>query len=255
MNYRFFIIFFFIFLNSCSVNPINKIDENNFNREYFTNKGFTLIYSPELKINKLVNKKIDERELTIFQKNLKKNTQVKIINLINNRTILARVGDSANYPNFYNSVISKRIATELDLSLDEPYIQIIELFRNSSFIAKTAKTFDEEKNVATKAPVDEIKIISLSDANKPKNKNKNNKIKKNFNYIIKIADLYFRDSAESLSDRIQEESQIKVVAIRKLSKSKYRVFLGPFTNINLLQKAFNDIKILEFENIEIIYND
>ena len=30
---------------------------------------------------------------------------------------------------------------------------------------------------------------------------------------------------------------------------------GPFNNINSLQKSFNDISILEFENIEIIKND
>ena len=32
------------------------------------------------------------------------------------------------------------------------------VINNSSFIAKASKTFDEEKNVASKAPVDEIKV-------------------------------------------------------------------------------------------------
>jgi hypothetical protein len=58
-----------------------------------------------------------------------------------------------------------------------------------------------------------------------------------------------------LVERIKKETTIKKVMVNKLSKSEYRVFLGPFDNINLLQKAFNDIKILQFENIEIIYND
>jgi hypothetical protein len=31
--------------------------------------------------------------------------------------------------------------------------------------------------------------------------------------------------------------------------------LGPFTNINSLQKSYNDISILQFENIEILKND
>jgi len=42
---------------------------------------------------------------------------------------------------------------------------------------------------------------------------------------------------------------------KKLMKKKYRVYTGPFNNINSLQKSFNDISILEFENIEIIKND
>jgi cell division protein FtsN len=37
-----------------------------------------------------------------------------------------------------------------------------------------------------------------------------------------------------------------------MTEDKYRVYLGPFNNINSLQKSFNDISILNFENIEII---
>ena len=43
--------------------------------------------------------------------------------------------------------------------------------------------------------------------------------------------------------------------VQNLSDTQYRVFLGPFFNINSLQKAFNDVNVLQFENIEIIKND
>ena len=43
--------------------------------------------------------------------------------------------------------------------------------------------------------------------------------------------------------------------IKKISDKKYRVYLGPYTNINSLQKSYNSINILEFDNIEIIKND
>ena len=55
--------------------------------------------------------------------------------------------------------------------------------------------------------------------------------------------------------RIKTESMIKNPKIKKISDKKYRVYLGPFNNINSLQKSYNDISILEFENIEIIRND
>ena len=55
--------------------------------------------------------------------------------------------------------------------------------------------------------------------------------------------------------KIKKKSAIKNIKVDNLSKNQYRVFLGPFDNINSLQKAFNDITILEFENIEIIKND
>ena len=58
-----------------------------------------------------------------------------------------------------------------------------------------------------------------------------------------------------LIKRIINETKIKNARIKKISINKYRVYLGPFDNINSLQKSFNDINILEFDNIEFIKND
>ena len=55
--------------------------------------------------------------------------------------------------------------------------------------------------------------------------------------------------------RINTETKVKKTRIKKISDKVYRVYLGPFDNINSLKKSFNDISILEFENIEIIRND
>ena len=53
-------------------------------------------------------------------------------------------------------------------------------------------------------------------------------------------------------DRIKDETNIKKSVIKKLSKTKYRVLLGPFNDIKKLEKSFNEIKLLNFENIEIL---
>ena len=148
-------------------------------------------------------------------------------------------------------MISDRISKEIDLDLDEPYVEIIEILNDSTFIAKKAKIFDEEKQVANKAPIDEINVNNLNDNNKKTKKNK----KDQFNYLIKIADFYFKDSAFAMVDRIEKETPINNAVVKNLSKTQYRVIIGPFDNINSLQKVFNDINILEFENIEIIKND
>ena len=55
--------------------------------------------------------------------------------------------------------------------------------------------------------------------------------------------------------RIKQETTIKNVTLKTLSETNYRVFLGPFNNLNSLKKAFNDIILLDFENIEIIKYD
>ena len=152
------------------------------------------------------------------------------------------------YPYFYNSVISRRISKELELDILEPYIEIKEIIQGSSFIAKKAKTKKKKKNVAEKAPVEQIQIKELSDNSKKEieiNKEK-------FNYVIKIADFYFEKSADQMKSRISKETSIKDVNINKLSPTKFRVFLGPFEDLNSLKKSFNAINILEFDSIEIL---
>ena len=217
----------------------------------YSNKGFALVYSDNLYIEKIISKKINERSLIIFQKNLKTNTQVKITNILNKKSIIAVVGKSSIYPSFNNSVLSSRIAVELDLDKNQPYVEILEILGDSVFVAKKAKTFDEEKKVSEKAPVTNISINDLNEIKK-NNKKNNNEI---FFYTIKVADFYFNKTALLMVNRIRTESSIKNPKVRKISDKKYRVYLGPFDNINSLQNSYNDISILKFENIEIIKND
>jgi len=241
----------FILLNNCTTTNLTKNTISNSLDNPFINKGFSLIYSDKFYDNKTISKKIDERSLVIFQKNLKKNTIVKITNILNNKSVIATVGSNADYPLFNNAVLSLRIADEIGLNKNEPYVEILEVLEDALFIAKRAKTFEEEKKVANKAPVNNINISDLN----IKEKNTKNKLNKKFSYKIKIADFYFNDTASLLVDRIIKETKIRDAKIKKINEKKYRVYAGPFNNINSLQKSFNDISILEFENIEIIKND
>ena len=248
MPYKILTFLLFIILNSCVTVPVEKKDISATPKSFFVSKGFTLVYNENLYKEKLLKGKIEDRSLTIFQKNLKKNTKVKITNLINSKYIIANVGKNIKYPYFYNSVISRRISEELELDILEPYIEIKEIIEGSSFIAKKAKTYDEEKNVAEKAPVEQIQIKELG--NNAKKEIEINKEK--FNYVIKIADFYFEKSADQMKSRISKETSIKDVNINKLSPTKFRVFLGPFEDLNSLKKSFNAINILEFDSIEIL---
>jgi len=251
MNYKYILIIFFFVISGCSTYTINNNEIISLNKNNFRNKGFALVYNDKLFKNKIISKKMDDRHLIIFQKNLKKGTTVRIKNILNNKTIIAKVGNKSKYPIFNNSVISNRISKEIDLDPYEPYVEIFEILNNSSFIAKKAKTFDEEKLVANKAPIDNISVNDLnSDVTKTKPVKQNK-----FDYTIKIADFYFENTALGMVDRIKKETPVNKIGIQILSNVQYRVFLGPFNNINSLQKAFNSINVLKFENIEIIKND
>ena len=245
MNYKFFLLIFL--LCSCASNDINKSKDIIF-KDSFSNKGFTLVFDDSFKKKKIISKVIEDRSLIIFQKNLAKGTTVKITNLINNKSMIAKVGSRADYPSFYNSVISIRIYNKLEIDIDEPYVEVLEIPENSTFLAKKSKTFDEEKNVADKAPVEDISIKNLAIDGKKTIK----KAKNNFSYIIKIADFYYEDTAKLMIKRIKSESKLISINILKLSDTNYRVYLGPFKDLKSLKKAFNDIKIINFENIEII---
>ena len=252
MNYKSLFVIIFIFLVGCEQ---NSLDRNIINQEMLTkykNSGFALVYDPILKKEKKITKKIDNRSLLIFHQNLKKNSFVKITNPINQKTVIAEViSNKVKFSNFYNSVITLRIAEELSLDLNEPYIDLVLISQNSTFIAKKAKTFKEEKKVAEKAPVDGIKIDNLGNSNLQKKETSKDKI---FKYSIKIADFYYKDSAKNMLDRIINETNIKNPIIRRITNTKYRVLIGPFNDIKKLEDSFNEIKLLNFENIEILKN-
>ena len=249
MNYRLIIIILLsLLLHNCEQSTFGnskKIDLDFESR--YKNSGFALIYNKQLK--KI--KKLESRSLNIYHKSLKKRSTVKITNPKNGKYLIAEVkSNKEKFSNFYNSVLSLRIAEELELDLNEPYIELILVSKNSTFIAKKAKMFEEEKNVAEKAPVDGIQISDLN-TKKIKKIIKNNK---NFSYSIKVADFYYKNSAQMMINKIKDESSIKSLKILKLSNTKYRVLIGPFDDIKRLKSAFEKMDNLKFENLEILNN-
>ena len=249
MSYRiFFLIISCLFIFSCNQSTFNN--KTNIDLEIknkYKNSGFALISNDELKDIK----KLDFRSLEIYHNTLKKKSVVKITNPDNGKYLLATVkSNRIKFSNFYNSVLSLRIAEELELDFKEPYIEIILISKNSTFIAKKAKMFDEERKVAEKAPVDGIQI---NDLNNKKSKKKNNNIK-NFSYSIKVADFYYKDTAQIMIDRIKSEALILNSKIIKISETKYRVLIGPFNDIKSLKDSFEKMNTLNFENLEILNN-
>ena len=213
----------------------------------YANSGFALIFDESL--DKI--KKLDDRSLMIYHKSLKRKSTVKITNPKNGKSLIAEVkSNNQKFSDFYNSVISKRIAEDLDLDFNEPLLEITLVSRNSAFIAKKSKTFEEEKKVAEKAPVDGIQIKDLNPT--PKKKKKNKKLK--FSYSIKLADFYYKSSAKTMISRIKNETNIKNSRIQQLSKTKFRVLIGPFNDIKSLKESYEKLRPMNFENLEILNN-
>ena len=247
MNYKFLLILLSFFLIGCIQVP-KQLDKTEIKLEKkYANSGFALIFDESL--DKI--KKLDDRSLMIYHKSLKRRSTVKITNPKNDKSLIAEVkSNNQKFSDFYNSVISKRIAEDLDLDFSEPLLEIKLVSRNSAFIAKKSKTFEEEKKVAEKAPVDGIQIKDLN--SKPKKKKKNKKLK--FSYSIKLADFYYKNSAKTMISRIKNETNIKNSRIQQLSKTKFRVLIGPFNDIKSLKESYEKLRPMNFENLEILNN-
>ena len=249
MNLREKIIIIFIsgFLYSCAD---YKIKSDNIEREYFSSSGFALIYQENYFKDKIINKKINNDNIVVYHNVLKKNTPIKIINPINEKFVETKISNNANFPKIFSVVISKKIATILEVDIDNPFVEILEVKRNKTFIAKKSNTFDEEKNVAEKAPVSKVKVkvLSLTEDNNKK------QINKNSNFIIIINDFYYQDSADNLKKLLIEKTQSKKISVKKVNNTKYRLFAGPFKNFNALKNIYISLNNLGFENLNIIKN-
>ncbi len=249
MKFKILILIFSCnFLISC--NQFSTVNDKKLNfkpLEKYHNSGFALIN------DSLGNnfKNLESRSLNIYHKSLKKRSLVKVTNPINGKFLIAEVkSNKAKFSNFYNSVLSLRIAKELELDPNEPYIELSLVSKNSTFVAKKAKMYEEERSVAEKAPVDGIEINDLNTKKKVKKESK----KKKFIYSIKVADFYYEDTAKIMHDRIIKETFIKNLRIIRISETKYRVLIGPFNDIKSLKNAFEKMNFFNFENLEILKN-
>ena len=177
---------------------------------------------------------------------LKKNTPIKIINPENFKVIETKIYRTANYPNIFNAVVSKKIASILELDVNNPYIEIIETKKNKTFIAKESNTFEEEKNVAEKAPVNEIKMDDLT-----KEDSKVEKSEEKKNFILVISDFYYIDSANNLKKDLLKKININNISVRKINNNKYRLLVGPFENFNALKTTYISLNKLGFGGLNI----
>ena len=186
MKFNLIYIYIFIFLFSCT-QDMKIIKKHSKVREpTYSSKGFALIYEDSIFERKIVNKKLNNDQNYVLHSFLKNNTLVSISNPFNSKSLTAKVRKTYKYPSIYNIVITKKMADKLELDINNPYVEVLSIRKNDKFIAKEASIFEEEKNVANKAPVTSININDLS-VSTPKIEVK----KKKPTYIINNAEFYF----------------------------------------------------------------
>ena len=235
-----------IFLNSCADYKTDRTIKKK-EKQYYSSMGFALIYSDHHYLNKVVNKKIKNDDFVAMHNLLKINTPIKIINPDNSKFIETKIYKRADYPKIFNVVISRKIASFLELDFINPYVEIIETKKNKTFIAKKTEIFEEEKKVAEKVPVDEIKMDDLTEE-QAETKKISRKIS---NFILVIADFYYEDSANNLKKELVKKNKMNNISVKKINNKKYRLIVGPFKNFNALKTTYISLNNLGFENLNV----
>lgn len=244
---KFNILIFLFFLGSCSP-YYTKLD----NRKPYNSTGFAYIYNKQDFENNIIKKKLNNDLLQISHQDLNIGSLIKIINPMTKESLVLKNTKKIKYPEFYKILITKSVANKLNIDSDVPLVEILELKKNKSFIAKKAKIYQEEKKISSKAPVTSVKIANIS-KKKPNKKN----IKTENIYIL-IASFYTNEAANLLKKRIITETpnfDIKKLKIKKKNSKEFEVLSGPYKSINLLKNDYIDLKIFGFEELNIFINE
>ena len=155
MKYKLFIFFILIF--SCSSN-YTKVD----NRKSYSASGFAYIFNENDYELKKIKKKLNNEYFQIAHKDLRVGTLIKLINPKTKESIVLKNLKKIDYPDFYKILITKPVAVKLKIDKELPLIEILEIKKNKSFIAKRAKIFEEETKIPLKAPVTSVQISNIS---------------------------------------------------------------------------------------------
>ncbi len=244
---RFKIIFIIFLLVSCATNS-TKLSK----KEPYNSKGFAYIYSEKDFKDKLISGKLDNSQLQISHKSLKSNTLIKIINPKTEEYIILKNLKKINYPDFYKILITKQVADKLKIDNQLPLVEILEIKKNQSFVAKKAKIYNEEKKLSSNAPVTSVQISNISKDKVSK------KLKKKNNFFILIASFYSEDTAKFLKKRINielPEYDIKKLKIVKKNNKKIDLISGPYSTINLMKNDYIKLKNFGFEELEFVLNE
>ena len=239
------IFLFLLILTSCTNSISNK------NAKTFSMSGFAYIYDENDFDNKIINKKFNQDDFLAAHQYLKVGANIRIYNPINNKSIIIKNSKKVKYPEYYSILITEKVAQKLELNKDIPFIKLDEVKRNKSFVGKKAKTFNEEKRIHNKAPVQKVKINNIS-------KQRHNKKLKSTEFSILIGEFYSSEVVKNLKRNIINESNglnSKKLYIHKRKSNKIQLLSGPYNSINSLKNDYIELKKFGFEELEIKLNE
>jgi len=242
MKFNFLIIFSLL---SCAP-QLTTINQN----KPYTAKGIAYIYNDFDFQEKIIKGKMNNSDMQISIQNLKTGALIKIINPKNEESIVLKNKKRIQYPKFYKILITQPVVEKLDLNTNLPILEIIEIKKNKSFVAKKAKMYSEEKKIPSNAPVTSVEISNISKNQSPNTRVSSDKI------FIHLATFYSADAAKFLTQRINKEVvnfDSKKLKIKKINSKETHVISGPYTSVNLLKNDYIKLAEFGFEEMDVLY--
>ncbi len=221
------------------------------NREPFNSKGFAYILNENNQEKNIFKVNLDNTKMQVSHNTLRPNSLVKIINLKTKESITLNTISKINYPEFYKIFITQPVADKLKLDTKFPLVEVLELKKNKSFVAKKAKIFTEEKKISNKAPVASVQISNISKEKKQKKLNQEK-------IFILIGTFYSLDTVKFLKQRINKEItnyEVKKLKIVRRNNKQIDLISGPYNTINLMKNDYILLKKFGFEELNITLND
>ena len=128
-------------------------------------------------------------------------------------------------------------------------VEVIEVKKNKSFVAKKTIIYNEEKKIPNKAPVETVTINNISISKKD-----TKKIIKDKLYIV-IGEFYSSNSALFLKKRIINELtsfNSKKLYIKSKKSNKIPLLSGPYNSINSMKNDYIQLKKFGFEDTKLL---
>ena len=179
----------------------------------------------------------------VIHRNLPPNTQVKITNLLNKKSIVVEVNKNSNYKKEREIIVPSKYIDLLELNYNLPIVKIETIRTNKTFKADTTKIFEEEKKIIQNAEIKNVDIVDLSKNNSSKNNNLNK-------LIIYYGDFTFKNSASDMVSLLKKNIKNLNPTVIQVNK-KFRVKVASINDINEFDIFFNKIVNTKFDNYNI----
>ena len=182
-------------------------------------------------------------ENELIHSSIPSNTQVKITNLINNKSILVKIEKNSAYKNSREVFISNKYFDLLELNNKFPLIKIETIRVNKTFTAETVKIFEEEKKVPQNIATQSVDMVDLSNSMSAKD-NLSKKI------IIYYGDFSYKNGAIDFANSLKKELRNINPSVIPVNK-KFRVEALSVNNLDEFDIFYNKITNTKFENYNI----